>query len=254
MLYLLKRHPLPVKAHFDFTLVLTYALPREVLEPLLTPGLALDTFGDSGFMAIAIVQTERLRPSFLPAWCGQNFFLTGYRIFTRYRNAAARSLRGLKILRSDTDRRLMAVFGNALTSYGYRRAEVKAERQPQRLEVQITTPHSEADLRVVADLSPEGERLPAGSPFESVADARRFAGPLPHTFSYERATNSVVIVRGLREGWKPRLVTADVREATFFKQPCFRGARPTLASAFYVADISYRWERGSVERLDGGGR
>jgi hypothetical protein len=254
MLHLLKRHPVPIKAHFDFTLVLTYGLPRDVLEPLLTPGLALDTFGDYGFVAIAMVQTAKLRPSFLPAWCGQDFFLTGYRIFTRYRSAAGRSLRGLKIIRSDTDRRLMALLGNALTSYGYRKAEVKIERQAWRLDVEIVTPRAEADLRVVADLSPEGERLPAGSPFESVADARRFAGPLPHTFSYERATGSVVVVRGLREHWEPRLVAADVREATFFEQACFRGVRPTLASAFYVADIPYRWERGRVEKLNGGGR
>jgi hypothetical protein len=257
MLHLLKRHPIPIRARFDFTLVLTYALPRGVLEPLLTPGLALDAFGDWGFVAVAMVQTRELRPSFMPAWCGRDFFLTGYRIFARYQNRAGRSLRGLKILRSDTDKRTMAWLGNALTGYGYRRAEVKIEAQPPRLAVQITTPRAEADLRVVADLSllsPGDESLPAGSPFRDTADARRFAGPLPHTFSYERETNSVVIVRGLREDWQPRLVKADVAEATFFKQPCFRGARSLLASAFYVADVPYRWERGVVEKLGGGGR
>jgi hypothetical protein len=33
MLYSLKRHPIPVQAWFDFSLVLTYALPAEILAP-----------------------------------------------------------------------------------------------------------------------------------------------------------------------------------------------------------------------------
>jgi hypothetical protein len=66
VLHLLKRHPLPVKAFFRQSLVLTYAFPREVLEPLLAPGLTLDLYQDWGFLAIAVVQTEGLRPAFLP--------------------------------------------------------------------------------------------------------------------------------------------------------------------------------------------
>lgn len=110
MLHLLKRHPLPVRAHFRYSLVLTYALPRAVLEPLLPPGLELDFYEDFGFVAIALVQTENLRPAFLPAAFGQNFFLSGYRIFTRYTTRAGRHLRGLRILRSDTNRRLIVRF------------------------------------------------------------------------------------------------------------------------------------------------
>jgi hypothetical protein len=69
MLHLLKRHPFSVEAFFSQSLVLTYAFPSGVLRPLLPPGLVLDTYGEYGFLAIAMVQTERLRPSFrLPLW------------------------------------------------------------------------------------------------------------------------------------------------------------------------------------------
>ena len=62
---------------------------------------------------------HNLRPTFCPAAMGQDFFLTGYRIFARYRTAAGRTLRGLRILRSDTNRELMATirWGNRLTHY-----------------------------------------------------------------------------------------------------------------------------------------
>src|SRR6185312_1847657 len=102
MLYQLKRHPLPVRAWFRHSLVLTFGFPAA----LLPPGLELDTYEDFGFVAIALVQTENLRPNFAPAWLGQDFILTGYRIFARYRTAENRVLRGLRILRSDTNRPL----------------------------------------------------------------------------------------------------------------------------------------------------
>src|SRR5437867_4324319 len=121
---LLRRHLLPIQAHFDFSLVLTYAFPQELLLPLLPPGLSLDTYEGFGFLAIAMVQTRELRPVFLHKVLGQRFFLTGYRIFARYQTVTGRRLRGLYILRSDTDQASMALLGNLLTHYGYHKAEV----------------------------------------------------------------------------------------------------------------------------------
>ena len=40
----MQRHPFSVDAYFRSVLVLTYAYPTEVLEPLLPPGLVLDTY------------------------------------------------------------------------------------------------------------------------------------------------------------------------------------------------------------------
>ena len=116
--YRLRRHPFEVSAHFRHSLVLAYALPASALEPLLPATLEPDRHGDLGFVVAAFVQTERMRPSFLPAALGLDFFLGGYRIFVRV--AGRPSLRGLHIIRSDTDRRLLTFFGNALTSYRYR--------------------------------------------------------------------------------------------------------------------------------------
>jgi hypothetical protein len=245
----LKRHPFPVVAHFRQSLVLTYALPRDVLAPLLPPGLILDAFGDFGFLAIALVQTERLRPAFLPKALGQDFFLSGYRIFTRFQTRSGRTLRGLRILRSDTDRRRMVWAGNALTHYRYRLADVEVTTRDRSLEIEIKTPRREADLHVIADLS-EGAELPAGSPFADWHQARLFAGPLPFTFDYEPETNSIVMIEGVRQNWHPRPVAARVVRSTFLDAEPFASGRPILASAFYIEDIPYRWKRGVVEPLE----
>ena len=243
MLHLLKRHPIPISAFFRHSLVLTYALPPEILQPLLPKGLVLDLFRGHAFLAIALVQTERLRPSFLPAVMGQDFFLSGYRIFTRLDNAA-QSKRGLRILRSDTDRRRMACAGNLLTHYNYRLCETELNTTSGELHWTIRTPRAEADIEVVARLTDGPGPLPDGSPFSNLAEARRFAGPLPYTFDYEESTDSIIGIRAIRQQWEPRPVAVDVRRNTFLEHEPFLGARPILANAFYVHDVPYRWEQG----------
>lgn len=233
----LRRHPLPIRSEFESTLVLTYALPAPVLEPLLLPGLTLDRFGESGFVAVALVQTRNLRPAFLPARLGLDFFLAGYRIFTRYEH-----LRGLQILRSQTDSRIMTFFGNLLTHYNYRRTPVAVERTKERLAISMD------GLDVVADLVSDGA-LPEGSPFPDWKTARHFAGPLPFTFDHEAKTDSIVKIEGVRQEWKPRPVNVEVRRIDFFQQDAFASATPVLASAFYLADVPYLWRRGVVSPL-----
>jgi len=153
MRYLLQRHALPIKAQLKASLVLAYAVRADVLTPLLSPGLLLDTYGDYGFLAIALVETEKLRPAFLPSRLGVDFFLSGYRIFTRYQTSAGRSLRGLRILRSDTDSRFMQVFGNLLTHYGYEHSRCEVRRDAKSYSVKVRTPGGFADLEVEADIS-----------------------------------------------------------------------------------------------------
>lgn len=243
MFHWLKRHPIPISAFFRHSLVLTYAFPPEILESMLPERLVLDTYRGYGFLAIALVQTEDLRPSFFPPGTGRDFFLAGYRVFARLRGGAM-SKRGLKILRSDTDRRLMVGAGNLLTHYNYSLCRTRLEELCGEIHWNIQTPHSEADLEVVARLEDKPAPLPAGSPFEDVAEARRFAGPLPYTFDYEQETGSIIAIRAVRQNWDPQPVRVEVRRNTFLEREPFAGAAPVLANAFHVEGVPYQWQRG----------
>ncbi len=247
----LRRHPVPIAARLEHCLTLTYALPADVLRPLLPPGLALETDGDYGFVAVALVQTRSLRPTALPVACGQDFFLAGYRIFTRFNTPDGRSIRGLRILRSDANRASMVAGGNLLTHYNYRRCDAQLDATPDTLRVTIRTPDGAGDVAVTANL--QTAALPAGSPFPSARAARRFAGPLPYTFDYERETHAIVAINGTRTNWRPALVTVDVARLGFFDRPEFTGHTPILAAAFYVKDVEYRWARGVRYPLPGTG-
>jgi Uncharacterized conserved protein (COG2071) len=227
--------------------VLTYALPAAKLAPIIGPGLELDEYEGWGFLAIALVETEALRPRGFPEWLGRDFFLSGYRVFTRFKSHGGQSLRGLRILRSDTNRRTMASLGNVFTHYNYTRATVDLASDADRLEIRIRTPGREADLHVVADLGSRPAPLPATTPFRSTEDARRFVGPLPYTFDYEAATGKMVVIKGLRQAWDPQPVAVEVREATYLERPPLSGLGARLANAFYLEGVPYAWKPGVLE-------
>ena len=249
MLDSLQRHPFGVEAFFRRSLVLTYAVPQAALADLVGPGLDLDTYDDFGFLAIAMVQTEGLRPKSFPRALGRDFFLSGYRIFTRFTRPGHPTLRGLRILRSDTDRRTMAMLGNVFTHYNYGYAQVAVEASDAKLAISIRTPHREADVKVTAELAQRPGPLPEGTPFRSLEDARSFAGPLPYTFSYDAKAGKMVVIKGVRTSWSPEPVRVVVEEASYLEQPRFRDAGARLANAFYVENVHYAWRAGTLESI-----
>jgi hypothetical protein len=249
MLHLLKRHPLSVRAHFDFVLSVTYALPAPKLSGFLSAGLRVDEWNGFGFLAAAFVQTRGLRPVLFPKFAGRSYFFAGYRVFCRYLTADGRDLRGLKIIRSDTDKRLMVVTGDLLTHYNYHFAQVDVQRSPECVRLRVVSEDGNGDVELSADISTGDKFLPEGSPFSKTQDARHFVGPMPYTFAEEPETNSLIRIHGIHKGWKPRLVPVSVKRLSFFEQQSLADAEPLLASCFYIEDVDYRWKRGVREKL-----
>ncbi|MGB0744228.1 MAG: DUF2071 domain-containing protein [Opitutales bacterium] len=238
----ISQHPFPVEAHFDYSLVLTYAYPLETLEPLVPNCLELDTFQDRyAFIAVAMVQTRHLRPKGFPRWMGNNFFLAGYRIFVRYQSQAGRRLRGLYILRSETDKPKMRILGNLFTNYNYSTIRISADFVSGK-SAQISSPTTGLNVTAALD-SEDSVSLPRDSPFNDWREARGFAGPMPFTFSVN--PKEVIIVEGKRSQWQPRPVR--VLEANVPQLHDFVDAEPLLANAFITENIPYEWGSGRRE-------
>ncbi|RYY69094.1 MAG: hypothetical protein EOO13_10520 [Chitinophagaceae bacterium] len=243
MLSFLKDHPFAVNAFFDSSLVLTFAVPKEEMESLIPECLTLDTFEDKwAFIAVAMVQTRELRPAGFPKIWGNDFFLIGYRIFVRYRNTAGKSLRGLYILKSETDKKKMAVWGNIFTHYNYSTTDIKQSNQQGILEIQS----EKSGFKVKVDQSdPDQIPLPTGSPFTDWKSARRFAGPLPFTFTYNAEKREVLIIEGVRQNWQPQPVSVIEQQFSFLSDLQVKAG---LANAFIIKEIPYHWKKGKIEK------
>jgi len=239
MLSFLKNHPFAVESHFDTSLVLTYAIPKEQLIKFIPECLSLDTSEDKwAFIAVAMVKTKHLRPKGFPEFMGNDFILTGYRIFVKYNTSYGKRLRGLYIIRSETDKPKMALLGNIFTHYSYQTTDIRFQRQNGFIEVQS----SRSNLAVKIKEGNPDIPLPKESPFKDWKEARRFAGPLPFTFTYDQNKKEVLIIEGVREDWMPQAVEVIESRVGFIDGLKLRDA--VLASAFVVSNIPYYWKKG----------
>lgn len=238
----IKNHPFAVEAFFESSLVLTYAVPKEELADKIPGCLELDTFNDQwAFIAVAIVKTKGLRPKGFPSFTGNDFILTGYRIFVRYTTTEGKRLRGLYILGSQTDKKKMAFFGNIFTHYNYTSTDIELQKSQAAIKV-----HShKSGLHLEVNLDSEAA-LPSQSPFSSWKEARRFAGPLPFTFTYNESTKEVLIIEGVRENWTPQPVTVTSHQVDFIESLQIKNK--VLANAFLVQNIPYYWKKGKTDQ------
>jgi hypothetical protein len=241
----LRRHPFPVVAHFERVVAVSFAFPEAVLRPLVPKGLEIDTYEGFGFLTVAMVWAKKLRPAGFPSFFGQDFFLVGYRIFSRLRDESGRRLRGLKIVRSETDKRRMVWLGNLVTGYAYRHVNVRMSDDGGHVETWLGDGTRTLDLALGS--AGEAVGIPEGSPFRDWHSARLFAGPMPFTFSPED-NGRFVVVEGSRQDWVPRPVRVSNWEVSLFGEAPLRESRPILANAFVVEGVSYRWKKGRMVR------
>lgn len=242
MIKMLKNHPFAVQAHFESSIVLTFSVPKDQLQPLIPECLELDLFNDQyAFIAIAMVQTKGLRPKGFPAIFGNDFFLIGYRVFVRYTNNQGKRLRGLYILKSETDKKKMEFLGNLFTHYNYTTTDITQVDQNGRLE--ITS--GKSGFKVEIENTEGDTPLPNNSPFSNWKEARKFAGPLPFTFTYNSKAKEVLIIEGVRQNWTPTPIKITDYDFSFLHSLNLKGAE--LANAFIIKDIPYYWKKGKIE-------
>lgn len=238
----LKNHPFSVETHFESSIVLTFAVEKEELQKLIPECLELDVYDDKwAFVALAIVKTENLRPKSFPEFLGNNFILTGYRIFVRYKTSYGKNLRGLYIIKSETDKVRMAVLGNIFTHYNYTATDISYAKSDAEIKIRSV----KSGLNVNIDLEKANPKLPENSPFPDWAAARRFAGPLPFTFTFNKIKNEVLIIEGVRENWIPKPIEIVQQNSDFIKSFNFKSI--VLANAFIISDIPYQWKKGKID-------
>lgn len=242
MLSFLKDHPFAVEAHFENSLVLTFAIPKEELQNKVPKCLKLDVFDNKwAFIAVAMVQTKELRPKGFPKFMGNDFFLIGYRVFVKYTDSRGKRLRGLYIIKSETNKKKMQLMANTFTHYNYTTTDITQTENTKSKKISSTI----SDFKVAFEKTNSTIVLPQKSPFSDWKEARKYAGPLPFTFTYNEKTNEVLIIEGVRKNWKPKPVKISEFNFSFLKT--LNLENPILANAFIIENIPYHWKKGRKE-------
>lgn len=152
-------------------------------------------------------------------------------------------MRGLYILKSETDKKQMEFLGNIFTHYRYSTTDIRHIKNKKT--TKITSLQSDFSV-VIENISEKEIALPENSPFAHWKEARRFAGPLPFTFTYKPETKEVLIIEGVRENWTPKPVKVLDYHFSFLNG--LNLPEMKLANAFIISNIPYCWKRGRVEQ------
>ena len=134
------------------------------------------------------------------------------------------------------------MMGNIFTHYNYTTTDIRQTTNGNFLSVAS----QKSGFSVSIDIDARDVLLPSTSPFADWKEARRFAGPLPFTFTYRPETKTVLIIEGVRENWVPAPVKVIDFRFAFIDSLGLKDVQ--LANAFIIRNIPYHWKKGKTER------
>jgi hypothetical protein len=135
----------------------------------------------------------------------------------------------------------MAFRGNIFTHYNYTTTDINIIEKKSSLKIFSKKSNFKVDV-IHAD---EETNLPLNSPFANWKEARRYAGPLPFTFTYNDKTKEVLIIEGVRTNWKPKPLKVENFQFDFLEKLQLENC--VLANAFIIENIPYQWGKGKKE-------
>lgn len=135
----------------------------------------------------------------------------------------------------------MQFFGNIFTHYQYSTTDIQKIRSG--AEETLSSEHS--NFKLTIDRGSHTTELPEGSPFATWKEARRYAGPLPFTFTYSKEDHNVLIIEGVRKNWEPVPIAIKYHDFEFLNNLGLNNA--VLANAFEITNIPYYWKKGKLE-------
>lgn len=236
------KNALPMQSLIRRCWLITHRAPEREILPLLPAELRPVTHGGFAFLNIVVARMEAMRPQGLPAMLGLDYWHVGYRVYAKAATDAGER-EGLYFLRSDCDRRLLALGGNLLSEFQFHVARIQVSEAGTETSIRVEAPGAQAALTLGRD---RVTTLAEGSPFTSIAEAEAFLKYKPCGLAQAGPGRvNLLPIRREEAAWRARPVQAIRQEWEYLRG--LPGARPELA--FEVAPIEYRFDRGRIQEV-----
>ena len=240
---------LTLQGRLDPCFLLSYIVPEKAVGGLLPKGLYPITYKGLAFLNIVISCILGMRPAGISAALGLTYWHVAYRLHANADLASNKTIAGLYFLRSDVDRSLPVLPGNALTDFRFHKASIRtaADGSVFRLKV-AQIPDEIAGAEVVIKTVPGGEDE-ISPPFHTVEEREQILKYAPFGLSVDRSGQRLKVAEVERnEGqWEERMVRVQMADWEYLKRIIPGEAR--LVRATQVMPIDYRWRIGRMERL-----
>ena len=233
------KNALPMQSFIRRCWLATHRIPEGDARALLPPELAPVTYGGFAFLNTVVARMEAMRPQGLPAFLGLDYWHVGYRLYAKVVTAEGER-EGLYFLRSDCDRRMLAMAGNLLSDFRFHTARIEVAGETSTTSIRVETDGARVEL----GLSGQTEtRLGAGSPFETLVEAEAFLKYKPCGLAPAgRGRVNAIPIRRDETAWQGRPVQVLHQHWEFLDQ--YPNAQPELV--FEVRPIDYHFGRGRI--------
>jgi hypothetical protein len=221
------------------------AVDPDALRPLVPDVFELDVAAGSAWVSLTASRLKDFGVGRIPRPLRMNFYQATYRAHVRYRNVEGALRRGCYFVRSDTNSAIMSTAANLLPEFRSHRCgtvPIVMARDGDQLLLTVDSDDPGGKVVLVLDeRDAPADRLPAGSSFPSMAEARAVIVDFTDSYAFEPASAEVFVLEVERGEWRtvvPRVVDAYLG---YVDAGPFPPGSARLDSVFTFRDVPYRW-------------
>lgn len=230
---ILQKNPVTLSGRIEKCWLFTFRTPVEAVRSLVPDRLELLERNGFAFWNVVACEVAQMRPKGMPSRIGVRFRQVAYRLYVRYKPKGT-PIEGLYFLRSDCDKRLMALGGKWLTDFHFHHSPIALDADSLDVGGEMSA-HAEINRSEIATLS-------EGSAFDSLYQAKAVLKYKP--FGISATSNckmNVVSIQRDERKWVSKLVAVRNQQWEFFKGI---SAEPEIC--YEVEQVEYQWNRGRV--------
>jgi hypothetical protein len=189
--------------------LVNYAVPPEVLLPLVPPGGELSTWGGYGWVSACFVHVTDLRAAGMPAALGMSFNYLVQRTRARLPFPDGELREAVLMLEPSINRRAFSLAAGMTTGVRFRLRRIDWSETADCWRVVMREPAGEVLFDVEIPKASEGPKLPRGSMFPNAAEADRFLLGVSYGGQWQPVKRRLRLLTETHEPWQ--LLAADCR-------------------------------------------
>jgi uncharacterized protein YqjF (DUF2071 family) len=239
------RLPITMKTTFQDLLLLTYAVPPELLAAQLPAYIHPYIHNGLSYISIVVGNMRGMRLGSLPEFLGTNYYQIVYRAVVCLRDMEGRERIGVFFLRSDSNDPVMSYFGNRLTEFRFHyfnTGAIALFQNKQELLVSVKTADKQGDL--VAYLRNQGpaDHFRPAEGFATVTEEKNSLVQLFHAYAYDPIRAVVYDLEIERGEWSLQRLEMHDSFSAFFEEQPFSSDVAHPISHIYIQECSYVWK------------
>ena len=227
-----------IRGLIDRRILVNYRVDQGVLAPLVPAPFRPKIVRGEGLVGICLIRLKRVRPAFLPAWCGISSENAAHRTAVEWDDDGI-TREGVYVRRRDTNSWLNALAGGRVFPGLHNHAAFTVKETTDRFEVALRSDDGETSMSVKGHRT---DKLPSSSMFESLEEASTFyrAGSLGYSATPDAARFQGLELR-CRNWFVEPLAVEEVRSSFFDNESLFPKGSIEFDCALLMRGIDHEW-------------